>query len=139
MVMIARSWSAAKTSSSSRRAMSPSSFCDTISQSTPAGASPAIRARSTDASVCPGRRSTPPSFARSGTTWPGRRKSFAVDAGSASSRIVCARSAAEMPVLMPSAASTVTLYAVPRASWFVWYIGGRSSRSASASVSATQT
>jgi hypothetical protein len=58
--------------------------------------------------------------------------------GSASSRIVCARSAAEMPVVTPSRASTVTVYAVPRRSWLVWYIGGRSSRSASASVSGAQ-
>jgi hypothetical protein len=59
-------------------------------------------------------------------------------AGSASTRIVRARSAAEMPVLTHSRASTVTAYAVPRLSWLVWYIGGRSSRSASASVIGTQ-
>ena len=41
------------------RAMDPSSL--TISQMTPAGVSPARRARSTAASVCPGRTSTPPS------------------------------------------------------------------------------
>ena len=58
--------------------------------------------------------------------------------GSASSRIVCARSAAEMPVATPSRASTETVYAVPRRSWLVWYIGGSSSRSQSASVSGTQ-
>lgn len=89
--------------------------------------------------MCPGRRSTPPSLARNGTTWPGLRKSAADDLGSASSRIVCERSAAEIPVLMPSAASTVTVYAVPRASWFVWYIGGRSSRAVSSPVSETHT
>ena len=50
--------------------MVPSSL--TISQITPAGGSPASAARSTAASVCPGRRSTPPSPARSGNTWPGR-------------------------------------------------------------------
>ena len=55
-----------------------------------------------------------------------------------SSRIVCARSAAEMPVLIPSRASTVTVYAVPRRSWLVWNIGGRSRRSASSSVTGTQ-
>ena len=49
--------------------------------------------------------------------------------------MVCARSAAEMPVVTPSRASTVTVYAVPRRSWLTRNIGGRSSRSASASVS----
>ena len=53
-------------------------------------------------------------------------------------RIVRARSAAEMPVVTPSLASTVTVNAVRKLSWFVWCIGGRSSRSQSASVSATQ-
>jgi hypothetical protein len=46
------------------RAMVPSSFM--ISQMTPAEKSPALRARSTDASVCPARTSTPPSLARKG-------------------------------------------------------------------------
>ena len=81
--------------------MVPSSL--TSSHSTPAGRSPASRARSTAASVCPGRRSTPPARARSGTTCPGRDRSAGRVAGSASSRIVCARSAAEMPVLTPVA------------------------------------
>ena len=40
------------------RAIVPSSFM--ISQITPAGFSPASRARSTEPSVCPARRSTPP-------------------------------------------------------------------------------
>ena len=92
MVIIVRSWSSANTRSSSARAISPSTFCDTISQSTPAGVRPASRARSTAASVCPGLRSTPPSRARSGSTWPGRTKSAAVALGSASIRIVWARS-----------------------------------------------
>ncbi len=65
--------------------MAPSSFWLTISQIAPAGCSPASRARSTAASVWPGRRSTPPSLARSGTTWPGLVKSSATAAGSASS------------------------------------------------------
>ena len=86
----------------------------------------------------PGRRSTPPSLARSGTTWPGRDRSAAVAAGSASSRMVRARSPAEMPVVTPSRASTVTVYAVPRRSWLTRNIGGRSSRSATASVIGTQ-
>ena len=46
-----------------------------ISQMTPAGVSPASRARSTAASVWPARTSTPPSRARSGNTWPGRSRS----------------------------------------------------------------
>ena len=58
--------------------------------------------------------------------------------GSASSRIVWARSVAEMPVDTPSRASTVTAYAVPRRSWLTRNIGGRSSRSASDSVIGTQ-
>src|SRR5437763_1384780 len=46
-----------------------------ISQMTPAGTSPASRARSTAASVWPARTSTPPSRARSGKTWPGWTRS----------------------------------------------------------------
>ena len=89
--------------------MPDGSFSLTTSHSTPAGLSPASTARSTAASVCPGRRSTPPSLARSGTTCPGRARSAEVVDSSASSRMVCARSVAEMPVLMPSRASTVTV------------------------------
>ena len=48
------------------RAMLPSGFM--ISQITPEGSSPASRARSTEASVCPARTSTPPSRARNGNT-----------------------------------------------------------------------
>ena len=118
--------------------MSPSSFWETISHSAPTGASPASRARSTAASVCPGRRSTPPSRARSGSTCPGRTRSPATAVGSASSAMVRARSAAEMPVEIPTFASTVTVNAVRKLSRLVWCIGGRSSRSQSASVSPTQ-
>ena len=50
--------------------MVPSSFM--ISQITPEGSSPARRERSTEASVCPARTSTPPSRARRGKIWPGR-------------------------------------------------------------------
>ena len=50
------------------RAIDPSSFI--TSQITPAGCSPAIRARSTEASVCPVRSRTPPARALSGLTWP---------------------------------------------------------------------
>ena len=138
MEIITRSCSSAKTRSSSPRAMPVGSFSLTISHSVPDGRRPASTARSTAASVWPGRRSTPPSLARSGTMWPGRARSDDVVSASASVRIVVARSEAEMPVVTPSRASTVTVYAVPRRSWLTRSIGGRSSRSASASVTATQ-
>ncbi len=85
------------------------SFSLTTSQSVPEGRSPASTARSTAASVCPGRRSTPPSLARSGTMWPGRARSAAVVSAEARVRMVCARSEAEMPEVTPSRASTVTV------------------------------
>ena len=107
----------------------------TTSHSVAAGRRPASRARSTAASVWPGRRSTPPSAARSGKTWPGRVRSSASVAGSASSRMVCARSAAEMPVVVLSRASTDTVNAVCLRSSLRWYIGGSPSRSQSAAVS----
>ena len=87
--------------------MLPSSF--TTSQIAPAGRNPASVARSTAASVCPGRTSTPPSRARSGNTWPGLVRSSEVVAGSASSRVVSARSLAEMPVVVLFFASTETV------------------------------
>ena len=59
---------------------------------------PAMRARSTAASVCPARRSTPPSLATSGNRCPGRVKSAGLLVGSQIARIVRARSAAVMPV-----------------------------------------
>ena len=81
----------------------PSSFM--ISQITPPWRRPASRARSTAASVCPARTSTPPSRARNGKTWPGRTRSPGLLDGSMATRMVWARSAAEMPVVTPSAAS----------------------------------
>ena len=71
---------AASSSSWSRLARSPVS--SRISHSTPAGSRPARRARSTVASVCPARRSTPPSLATSGNKWPGRTKSVGLLVGS---------------------------------------------------------
>ena len=65
-----RPWRSQNSTRSGTRAIVPSSFM--ISQTTPAGASPARRARSTAASVWPERWSTPPARARSGKTWPGR-------------------------------------------------------------------
>ena len=55
--------------------MVPSLFM--ISQMTPEGWRPARLAKSTAASVCPARTSTPALFARSGKTWPGRIRSEA--------------------------------------------------------------
>ncbi len=83
--------------------MEPSSFM--ISQMTPAGMRPAMRARSTEASVWPARTRTPPLRARSGKTWPGRARSWALELGLIATWMVWARSAAEMPVVTPSRAS----------------------------------
>ena len=98
------------------RAIVPSSFM--ISQITPAGRRPARRARSTEPSVCPARRSTPPSRARSGKMWPGRTRSVGRASSRIAVRIVCARSAAEMPVVTPSRASIEIVKAVPRGAEF---------------------
>ena len=96
---------------SSTRAIVPSSFI--TSQTTPAGISPASRARSTAASVCPPRCRTPPSRARSGNTWPGRTRSPGPFVRSIATWIVRERSCAEIPVAIPSRASTDTVKAVP--------------------------
>ena len=75
-----------------------------ISQITPAGVSPARRARSTEASVCPVRSSTPPSLALQrehvARAEPGRA---AFEAESIATWIVWARSWAEIPVVTPLA------------------------------------
>src|SRR3712207_6005078 len=84
-----------------------------ISQITPAGLKPASRARSTAASVCPARCRTPPGRALKGKTCPGITRSSGPVASSTATRQVCARSAAEMPVEMPSFASMETVKAVP--------------------------
>ena len=68
---------------------------------------------------------------RSGKMWPGLTKSLATAAESASFLIVVARSAAEMPVLTPSLASTVTVNAVRMLSVFCVVISGSWSRSRS--------
>ena len=83
-----------------------------ISQMTPAGARPEIRARSTEASVCPERTSTPPSRATKGNMCPGTTRSSQVVAGSTRTWTVRDRSAAEMPVVVPVLASTDTVNAV---------------------------
>ena len=110
-VTIFSPWRVARCSRSGTRAMVPSSFI--ISQITPAGPSPARRARSTAASVCPGRSNTPPGLARMGKTWPGITRSAGTLAGFAATRTVLALSAADTPVVMPTAASTGTVKAVP--------------------------
>ena len=96
---------------SGTRAIVPSSFM--ISQMTAAGTRPAMRARSTEASVCPARFRTPPFRARSGNVWPGRRRSCGFVFGSMSVFTVTARSAAEIPVVVLPRASTDTVKAVP--------------------------
>ena len=62
-----------------------------------AGFSPASRARSTAASVCPVLCSTPPGRARSGNTCPGCTTASDPFVGSIATWIVRERSAAEMP------------------------------------------
>ena len=110
-MIIVSPWRPQYPTRSCTRAMLPSSFM--ISQMTPAGWSPASRARSTDASVWPVRSRTPNGRARSGKTWPGWTRS----PGSASRLIatwmVWARSAADTPVDTPSRASIETVNAVP--------------------------
>ena len=71
-----------------------------ISQHSPHGSRPASRHRSTVASVCPLRSSTPRGFAIRGNMWPGRRKSLGDEVGSTTLRAVRPRSAAEMPVVV---------------------------------------
>mmetsp|Transcript_31565 Transcript_31565/g.75014 ORF Transcript_31565/g.75014 Transcript_31565/m.75014 type:complete len:221 (-) Transcript_31565:129-791(-) len=119
----------AKRRSSGTRIMSPPSSV-VISTSAPAGEQPARRARSTDASVCPSRASTPPGTARRGKMWPGRERSEGSVLASARARSVAARSAAEMPVVMPALRSVETVNAVHLASSFLATMSG--SRSASA-------
>src|SRR5919106_982535 len=113
----------ANRSNSGRRAMVPSELI--TSQITPAGASPAMRARSTEPSVWPARTRTPPSRARSGNTCPGRTRSPGLASGATATWIVLARSAAEIPVVTPDAASIETVKAVPKGEVFSCTINGR--------------
>src|SRR4051812_19302849 len=57
---------------------------------------------------------TPPLRARSGNTWPGRTRSRGRVSAAIATCTVCARSAAEMPVLVPSRASIDAQNAVSR-------------------------
>ena len=90
---------------SGTRDMLPSSLH--ISLSTPHSRRPASLQKSTEASVCPSRASTPPSRGRSGKTCPGRLKSLGTAVGLARARNVAARSAAEIPVVVPSCARII--------------------------------
>ena len=99
------------------------------SQITPAGVSPARRARSTAASVWPVRSSTPPGFDFSGKTCPGWTRSCGRDAGSIATWIVRARSAAEIPVVTPSRASIETVNGVWNGDSFLAAIRSRPSSS----------
>src|SRR6266571_1275482 len=117
--------------------MLPSSFM--ISHSTAAGCSPASCARSQQASVCPARTSTPPACAISGNTWPGWTMSAGVALEEAATLMVCARSAADIPVVTPEAASMDTVKLVPCTERLRATIGRRLRRSACASVIGMQT
>src|SRR4051794_5124367 len=121
---------------SSARAIVPSSFW--TSQMTPAGISPASRARSIDASVCPVRSSTPPAFALSGCTWPPTTMSSLPFSGSIAVCIVCAWSWTLMPVVTPSRASMVTVNGVWCRVSFLAAISSRPSSSRRPGVGARQ-
>ena len=136
MVPILSWWRRANSCSCGRRAMLPSSFI--TSHSTPTGFSPARRQRSSAASVCPARTSTPPRRERSGKMCPGRAKSEAAEASSASPRMVAARSADDTPVVVPTRRSTDTVNAVRCWSLLTGTICGRSSRASCCSSIGTQ-
>ena len=94
--------------SSGSRAISVGFSSDTISHKSPAGDEPANRAKSTAASVCPSRVSTPLSFARKGNMCPGRWKSLAFASCLDSRTLVFARSVALIPVVIPFSAVAQT-------------------------------
>ncbi len=132
MVPILSLCPAANSTRSGRRAIVPSSRM--ISHRTAAGASPASRARSQQASVWPARTSTPPGWAISGKTWPGWTISSDFEFSATAAFMVRARSWAEMPVAMPSAASIETVKLVPWRERFCSTIGFKPRRSACVSV-----
>src|SRR2546425_39439 len=103
----------------------------------PLATSPSVRA-TCSASVWPARTSTPPSRAWSGKICPGLTRSRVVVRGSARTLIVRARSAALMPVVTPSRASTLTVNAVPSRASFRDTICGRSSSCRRSVVMGTQ-
>ena len=71
-----------------------------ISQHKPHSFKWAMRIKSTVASVCPIRSSTPPGFASRGNMCPGRRKSLGFAPSSTHFMAVIERSRAEMPVVV---------------------------------------
>src|SRR6266849_9057647 len=117
--------------------MVPSSFI--ISQMMLAGTIPASLARSTEASVWPARTSTPPLRARNGNMWPGLARSNGRVFGSIATLMVCARSCAEIPVVMPSRASIASQKAVPYCEVFSLVMGPMRRWSRRSSVMARQT
>ena len=137
IVIINSPCSAANAASSGTLAI-PVLSTSTISQRTPTGCSPAIRGRSTAASVCPARLRTPPARASSGMRWPGRARSCGAVEGSTRARMVAARSLAEMPVVVPAFASTLTRNAVSRISVLLATMGSRSRCRARSVVIAVQ-
>ena len=84
---------------------------------TEAGVRPAISGRSQPASVWPARTSTPPFCAMIGKMWPGCTMSVARAFAATAAFTVRARSAAEIPVVTPSAASIDTVKFVPCDDW----------------------
>jgi len=77
-----------------------------------------MRARSTAASVCPARTSTPPSRARRGNVCPGRARSSGRVFGSTAASTVTARSAAEIPGVVRRLASIDPVKEVPNVAPF---------------------
>ena len=109
-----------------------------ISQMTPLGLRPASRETSTAASVWPARTRTPPGRATSGKTWPGETIASGPFAESIATAMVRARSAALIPVEMPSFASIETVKAVSLRLRLVRVIGSSPSWSARSLVKARQ-
>ncbi len=137
MVSTGRLYCRAYTATCSPRAIVPSGFIS--SHSTAAGRNPARRARSTEPSVWPRRVSTPPLRARSGNTCPGLTiwRWSAVERSAAP--MVVMRSWADTPVVMPSAASMVTVKPVPWRAWLFCTMGASCSSSTVASSRHRQT
>ncbi len=137
MVMIFRPCLRQNSISWGTRAMVPSSFI--TSQITPAGETPASRARSTAASVCPALLKTPLFFALSGKICPGRPKSSGLVEGSTSALIVFALSNTEIPVVQPCPIkSTDTVNGVSNVAVFLPTIRSKSSSSQRSSGKGTQ-
>ena len=121
---------------SGKRAISPSSF--KISQMTEAASKPASAAKSLPASVWPARTNTPPLTAANGKIWPGLTMLFALAFLATAACIVVARSAAEIPVVTPLAASIEIVKFVPNRESFFITIGGKLSCLQRASLSVKQ-